>query len=240
MLKEKTYKVQEIFEWYKKFENIDVKIKSETKEFEIEIRDKYLPHLLGLQYINPANENIRGKRLYSYVKEENLSDQDILKRIEKNYGIAKRENILKRIETFQSFFNNLENGIVVEKTLKTNMNVNYLIIQNKENDFYHLGILSGSNGALLVDFEKIENKREKDILRSYFVEGNKEYFKDTKIIEPIENIEKYDEKEKRYIPFSFDEEKNRKLLNEYFNKNIKEKTQSLIPKKIKTKEENER
>ena len=26
------------------------------------------------------------------------------------------------------------------------MNVNYLIIQNKDNNFYHLGILSGSNG----------------------------------------------------------------------------------------------
>ena len=51
MPKEKTYKVQEIFDWYKKFENIDIKIQGNTKEFDIEIRDKYLPHLLGLQYI---------------------------------------------------------------------------------------------------------------------------------------------------------------------------------------------
>lgn len=61
MLKEKTYKVQEIFDWYKKFENIDIKIQGNTKEFDIEIRNKYLPHLLGLQYINSNKNNIRGK-----------------------------------------------------------------------------------------------------------------------------------------------------------------------------------
>ena len=48
----------------------------------------------------------------------------------------------------KNFFKNLEEGIIVEKTLATKMNVNYLIIQNKDNNFYHLGILSGSNGAL--------------------------------------------------------------------------------------------
>ena len=31
MPKEKTYKVQEIFDWYKKFENIEVKIKGIQK-----------------------------------------------------------------------------------------------------------------------------------------------------------------------------------------------------------------
>ena len=78
MPKEKTYKVQELFEWYKKFENMDIKIQGNTKEFDIEIRDKYLPHLLGLQYINSNDYNIKGKRLYSYIKDNNLSDQEIL------------------------------------------------------------------------------------------------------------------------------------------------------------------
>ena len=159
MLKEKTYKVQEIFDWYKKFENIDIKIQGNTKEFDIEIRNKYLPHLLGLQYINSNENNIRGKRLYSYIKDNNLSDQEILSRVEQNYGPGKRRDIYNRIETFQNFFKNLEEGIIVEKTLATKMNVNYLIIQNKDDEFYHLGILSGSNGALLVDFENVEDKR---------------------------------------------------------------------------------
>ena len=196
MSKERTYKVQEILNWYKKFENIDIKIQGNTKEFDIEIRDKYLPHLLGLQYINSNDSNIRGKRLYSYIKDNNLSDQEILSRVEQNYGPRKRRDIYNRIETFPDFLKNLEEGIIVEKTLDTKMNVNYLIIQNKDDEFYHLGILSGSNGALLVEFENIEDKREKDFLKTYFVEANKDYFKDTSIVEQIKSIERYDEKEK--------------------------------------------
>ena len=227
MSKERTYKVQEILNWYKKFENIDIKIQGNTKEFDIEIRDKYLPHLLGLQYINSNDSNIRGKRLYSYIKDNNLSDQEILSRVEQNYGPGKRRDIYNRIETFQNFFKNLEEGIIVEKTLATKMNVNYLIIQNKDDEFYHLGILSGSNGALLVEFENIEDKREKDFLKTYFVEANKDYFKDTSIVEQIKSIERYDEKEKEYMPFSFDDEKNKSLLKEYYSEK-KEKAKEFL------------
>lgn len=227
MSKERTYKVQEILNWYKKFENIDIKIQGNTKEFDIEIRDKYLPHLLGLQYINSNDSNIRGKRLYSYIKDNNLSDQEILSRVEQNYGPGKRRDIYNRIETFPDFLKNLEEGIIVEKTLDTKMNVNYLIIQNKDDEFYHLGILSGSNGALLVEFENIEDKREKDFLKTYFVEANKDYFKDTSIVEQIKSIERYDEKEKEYIPFSFDDEKNKSLLKEYYSEK-KEKAKKFL------------
>ena len=228
MSKEKTYKVQEIFDWYKKFENIEVKIKGITKEFDIEIRDRYLPHLLGLQYINSNNNsNIKGKRLYSYIKDNNLSDEEILKRVETNYSSKVKEEVSKRIETFQNFLKNLENGIIVEKTLPTKMNVNYLIIQNKNNNFYHLGILSGDNGAILVDFESIEEKKEKDFLKTYFVEANKDYFKDTSIVEQIKSIERYDEKEKEYIPFSFDDEKNKSSLKEYYSEK-KEKAKEFL------------
>ena len=227
MSKERTYKVQEILNWYKKFENIDIKIQGNTKEFDIEIRDKYLPHLLGLQYINSNDSNIRGKKLYSYIKDNNLSDQEILSRIEQNYGPGKRRDIYNRIETFPDFLKNLEEGIIVEKTLDTKMNVNYLIIQNKDDEFYHLGILSGSNGALLVEFENIEDKREKDFLKTYFVEANKDYFKDTSIVEQIKSIERYDEKEKEYMPFSFDDEKNKSLLKEYYSKK-KEKAKEFL------------
>ena len=209
------------------YENIDIKIQGNTKEFDIEIRDKYLPHLLGLQYINSNDSNIRGKRLYSYIKDNNLSDQEILSRVEQNYGPGKRRDIYNRIETFPDFLKNLEEGIIVEKTLDTKMNVNYLIIQNKDDEFYHLGILSGSNGALLVEFENIEDKREKDFLKTYFVEANKDYFKDTSIVEQIKSIERYDEKEKEYIPFSFDDEKNKSLLKEYYSEK-KEKAKEFL------------
>ena len=96
-------------------------------------------------------KDMNGIKLYNYIFKNNLSDQEILNRIEKSHGKVMKENVVNRIKTFPNFLRNLENGIIVEKTLATKMNVNYLIIQNKDNNFYHLGILSGSNGAL---FEK--------------------------------------------------------------------------------------
>ena len=222
---EKTYKVQEIFKWFDNFDDTDIHIKGETKEFDIELRNKYLPHLLGLQYINPNNNGVKVRGLYSYIRDNYLSDQEILTRVEKYYSIGKRENVENRINSLPNFLKNLENGIITEKTFKSEMGVNYLIIQSSEGNFYHLGILSSSNGAMLVDFENIEDTREKDLLKTYFVENNKDYFKDSKIFELINSIEKYDEKSKKYIPFSFDEEKNKKLLEEYHSKTKeKEKT----------------
>jgi hypothetical protein len=43
------YKVQKIFKWFEQFDKSDIKIKGQTKEFDIELGNKYLPHLLGLQ-----------------------------------------------------------------------------------------------------------------------------------------------------------------------------------------------
>lgn len=223
---EKTYKVQEIFKWFDDFDDTDIHIKGETKEFDIELRNKYLPHLLGLQYINPNNNGIKVRGLYSYVRDNYLSDQEILTRVEKYYGIGKRENVENRINSLPNFLKNMENGIITEKTFKSEMGVNYLIIQSSEGNFYHLGILSSSNGAMLVDFENIEDTREKDLLKTYFVENDRDYFKDSKIFELINSIEKYDEKSKKYIPFSFDEEKNKKLLEEYYFK-TKEKEKNI-------------
>ena len=46
----------------------------------------------------------------------------------------------------------------------------------------------------------------------------------------MRSIERYDEKEKIYVPFSFDKEKNEKLLKEFYSE--KEEDFS-IPKKLK-------
>ena len=61
-------------------------------------------------------------------------------------------------------------------------------------------------------------KEKKDFLKTYFVEPNNEYFKNSNIVELVRSIERYDEKEKIYVPFSFDEEKNKKLLEEFYIK----------------------
>ena len=216
-MKNKTYNIQNTLKSLEKYNEMNLLIQSETKDFDITFANKYNPHLLGLSYIT-ERKDMNGMKLYNYIFENNLSDQEILNRIEKSHGKVMKENVVNRIKTFPNFLRNLENGIIVEKTLATKMNVNYLIIQNKDNNFYHLGILSGSNGALLVDFDNIDDKREKDFLKTYFVEPNNEYFKNSNIVELVRSIERYDEKEKIYVPFSFDEEKNKKLLEEFYIK----------------------
>ena len=228
-MKNVTYNIQNILKSLEKYNEMDLLIRSETKEFDITFANKYNPHLLELPYIN-ERKNLNGIKLYNYIFDNNLSDQEIFNRVEKNHGKIMKENIINRVETFPEFLKNLEEGIIVEKTLDSKMNVNYLIIQNKDDEFYHLGILSGSNGALLVDFDNIEDKREKDILKTYFIEPNKEYFKDSNIAELIKSIERYDEKEKRYIPFSFDEVKNEKLLKQFY---LEKEEDFSIPKKLK-------
>ena len=70
---EKTYRVQEIFKWFNQFEKMDIKIQGKSKEFDIEMSNKYLPHLLGLHYINKNPMNISSKILYNYIKENNIS-----------------------------------------------------------------------------------------------------------------------------------------------------------------------
>lgn len=214
-MKNKTYNIQNTLKSLEKYNGMNLLIRSQTKEFDIIFANKYNPHLLGLSYIT-ERKNMNGIKLYNYIFDNNLSDQEILNKIEKFHGSSMKENVIKRIKTFPDFLNNLENGVIVEKTLQTKMNVNYLIIQNKDNDFYHLGILSGTNGALLTNFQNVEDEREKDLLKTYFVEPNKEYFKDSNIVELVKSIERYDEKEMMYIPFSFDKAKNEKLLKQFY------------------------
>ncbi|QXW66297.1 PBECR4 domain-containing protein [Streptobacillus moniliformis] len=209
----KTYKVQEILNKMKKLNNIEFKIKGETKEFDVDFGQKNIPHLLGVQYVT-EHRSLKGYNLLKYIKDNKLSDEEILDKVEKNHGEIQMQNVKNRIDTFEAFMNNLEKGFIVEKTLDTKMNVNYLIIQSKDNKYYHLGIYSDENRDFILNFDELSEK-EKDIIKTYFVEDNIEYFDKSNIIEEIKSISKYSEDLEEYIPFSFDEEKNRALLEEY-------------------------
>lgn len=68
----------------------------------------------------------------------------------------------------------------------------------------------GDNGALLESYDNLE-KEIKDIMKTYFVEDNKDYYNKTKIFENITNISYYNEEKEKYLPFSFDKEKQVKL-----------------------------
>jgi len=64
-------------------------------------------------------KDMNGIKLYNYIFKNNLSDQEILNRIEKSHGKVMKENVINRIKTFPDFLKNLENGVIVEKTLAT-------------------------------------------------------------------------------------------------------------------------
>ncbi|WP_339062023.1 hypothetical protein LC567_08350 [Fusobacterium animalis] len=64
-------------------------------------------------------KDMNGIKLYNYIFKNNLSDQEILNRIEKSHGKVMKENVINRIKTFPDFLKNLKNGVIVEKTLAT-------------------------------------------------------------------------------------------------------------------------
>ena len=238
------YKVQKIFEWFKQFNKIDIKIQGETKEFDIELGNKYLPHLLGLQYMNDSSSSIRGYALYKYIEKNNFSDKEILEKV-KNNNPHMEEAVKNRIETFQEFMENIENAFIVERSIpdsKTNIKSNYFIVQSKGNDFLHLGIKQENIGSFISEFD-ITPKKD-SWLETYFSRNNITYFQDSKIIEEIKGLYKYNEDKQEFEKFAFTgkEIKYEKENNlENVSTKIREKKKVLIPKKIKNNDrDNER
>ena len=219
------YNVQNIFRWFNKFDKKDIRIQGKTKEFEIEIRNHYLVHLLGLQYINSNTKAMSGRMLYNYIQVNNLSDEDILSLVKKN-NPNKFKSVTKRINTFQNFFEELENSYIVEKTNKsTQIKSNYLVIQLKNNSIMHLGINKNEMGDSIGSFEIIPKKDS--YLETYFLQKNDKYYHNSNVYEKVVKIERYDEKEKEYVPFSFDDKKNKNLLKEYYSEK-KEKAKKFL------------
>ena len=216
-MEEKTYKAQEIMKWFKQFDNKNILIKGKTIEFDIEILQRGCPHLLGLQYINENKDEIKGIRLMNYVINNNLSDQEILKRVEK-YNKRFFESVEERINTFKYFMENLEKGIIVENTHpNTKINVENFIIQFKsnENEVLHLGVTRGIYYDEFV-FDETEYKFNKH-LETYIKEKDNRYYDKTRLYEKIEGI--YLVEEEKIRLFSFDEEKDKKYLEEEYQGN---------------------
>ena len=209
-MEEKTYKAQETMKWFKKFDKKNILIRGKLIEFDIEINIKGCPHLLGLHYMVKEPKKIRGKDLINYIIKHNLSDQEILKRVEK-YHKYFLDSVEERINSFKYFMENLEKGIIVENTHpSTKINVENFIIQfkldNTKNEVLHLGVTRGIYYDEFV-FDETEYKFNKH-LETYIKEKDNRYYKKTRLYEKIEGI--YLIEEERTRPFSFDEEKDRK------------------------------
>lgn len=189
-----TKQIQEIMDWYKQFNKIDILIQSKSHEFEIGIRDKQLPHLLGLHYI--SREYLRGSKLYGRVKR--LSDEEIFSRISENH--PDKINMVKdRVQYFKYFMENLENAYLYEQSHPdTKIKSEFLLVDMEDGNYLHLGI--GNNGI-------------EDYLETFIVRHDDSYFKSSQIKEQVEGLYRLDELNVP-VPFSFDLEKNRVLEEE--------------------------
>ena len=149
------------------------------------------------------------------------------------------EAVKSRIETFQEFMENIEKAYILEKTyLNTTIKSNYLIVQSKGEKFLHLGIKQNQ----IASFDIISKKDS--WLETYFSRNNITYFQDSKIIEEIKGLYKYNEDKQEFEKFTFigkkiKYEKENNLENS--STEIKGKKKVLIPKKIKNNDrDNER
>ncbi|MBR8700473.1 MULTISPECIES: hypothetical protein [unclassified Fusobacterium] len=186
------YEVQNIIKFWNKFRNKKIHLFGRKYRFLINIRNGTLPHLLGLQYINSNSSKLIGLDLYNYIKNNNLSDDKIYALINKN-NPTKLMFVKKRIETFISFWENIENSYIVEKTTQfSHIKSKLLLVQSNKSSFLQLGL------------KQINNK--KYVLETYFVELDDKYFSNSKSMDKVIEIEETTNKGISK-PFSFKNEK---------------------------------
>lgn len=184
-------KIQEILEWYSKFNKSDVIVKSKNHEFEFSIEDKQLPHLLGLHYA--PNQYLKGSKLYNFVRSR--TDEQLYGLIKEN-NPSKLQMVAARVENFKFFMENLENSFVYEQTHpETKLKSEFLLVDLQDGSYLQLGI--GNNGV-------------EDYLETFIVRHDDSYFKDSQIKEQVEGLYRLDDA-MIPVPFSFNLERNRQL-----------------------------
>lgn len=181
------FKTQEIINWFFNFENREVRLVGTTQSFYIPIQINQLPHLLGLQYLNENRIEFRGVGLINKVLSENLSDEEIITTIHKNHGIVYRKFFEDRLNTFQTFMENIDQAKIVEMTdTKTKIKSQYLVVDDIiHNKIKQLGIVHTSNMDYLYNYHI-------DILETYFVRKDNKYYKCTTVNEPITQVLVFD------------------------------------------------
>ena len=212
------FKAKEIIKWYEQFDNTNLIIKNNFKDINIKILKDNLPHLLGLHYMYPGNKIPPARVIAEEIKSKNVSDEEILKSVKK-YNPNMIKSVKNRVTTFKDFLENFENGVILENTKKnTNINSTLFVIKTKDKKIMHLGIKEISGVIILENYSEMNQKEMKGIFETYFLRNNDKFTQNSKILENITEISKYDEKLKEYLPFSFNNKKNQELLKKYYLK----------------------
>lgn len=189
-------KIQDILNWYNEYNDTDLVIKTQTKNFYININNRQLPHLLGLQYATEMS--LRGYRLYDFAKTK--TDEEIYDLISENHPDMLK-SVQERVDTFKYFMEHLEKGIVYQN-MKSSSNIksDEFIIETKNHRIMHLGLIDIGGESVFNNFE-IENAEIRN-LETYFSRKDERYFQNSPIREKIISIERYTE-DGSLEPFSF-------------------------------------
>lgn len=195
-------KLKEIFTWWNNFDSKDIVIKSESKEFNVKITKESLSHLLGLHYLRL---NKKSREIYDMVLNDELTTDDVHSTI---VDEKVKLNVTQRIDTFKDFMENLDKAYIVEKTHNnTKLKSQYLAIDEIDGYSRHLGLFATGGIDSIIEYgvDKINDT----VLETYIVQDNDNYYQQTTLKEPVEEILFYDEYVGEYRAGSFNLEKDR-------------------------------
>lgn len=187
-------KIQEILKLWRIYDNLRIRISTISKSYELHLSMEMLPHLLGLHY--GTSKNIKGYRLYKFF--EDKGDEEIYENI-RNHNKDKVYSVKNRINYFEYFMRNLEKAELYENVHPdTKIKSTFFMVEIERGKYLQLGI--------------VENEYM-DYMETFIVRDDDKYIKTSPIKEQVTAIERYEND--KLVPFSFDEEKNEKLLAEY-------------------------
>lgn len=188
-------KIKNIIKWFENFDNKNIKIVGLENEFQIKLNINALPHLLGLHYINKNYRKTSGRDLLSYLNRAEVSDDEILKKVELN-NKSQFMRVQARINNIVPFLKNLQNSTIFEMTNKsTNIKSNFLGVDLDNSNYRMLGIVSTPYD---------------NYLETFLIQDNDLYFRNSKIEDPVISITEILEDGKEKL-FSFDEDRQLKL-----------------------------
>lgn len=188
--------VHEILDWYDKFDGKSILLKTDKHQFEFELSNRQLPHLLGLHYASDGY--LKGKRLYNFIKRY---DTDTLLKWVREYNPHQLENVSNRIDYFRSFMEKIEEANLYEMTSKrTQIKSDYLLVELEGVGVLQLGIG--------------QDRSDIDYLETFLVQHDDSYYRDSTIEEAVTGLYEIDDND-RLIPFSFNADRDRELKRQY-------------------------
>lgn len=202
-------KIEEIFNWWNKFSNKDIRIISKTKDLYLHIDNNVLPHLLGLQYVNKDSRSMRGLRLYYYIKTNGIDEATLINKVNQVHGQKIAGQVSKRIDTFKNFMEELDKSILVNNShVSSTIRSDYMAIKVDQKEFKHLAILETNGVASICGYE---NDKNINVFETYIVQGNNNYIKNSVDFEKIEQILFYEQGKNLWRAGSFNLEKDKIL-----------------------------